>query len=1000
MSQRSTKEIIKRRRKQAPRFRWFRTFFSIFIIFLIIAVIYEIHTSHLQSRLFSYIASHSSYQVEAGPSPSIVFPQSGPFNTRRGYSQILKFENRFKTHGYKIVQQARFSPQMSWIAKLGITPPYPEPYRTGLVITDANGTIIYDAISRNQLFNDIEEIPPLITKTLLFIEDRGLDRQIDTRNNPVINWGRFFKACFLYGASKLGFPIQVEGGSTLATQLEKYRYSSDGKTLSPLDKLRQIVAASLKVYQEGSDTRPARKRIILDYINTMPLAAVPSYGEIYGLGEGLNAWFNVDVQTAAQDLTTITNNPIKAELYRQILMLFCAVRAPSYYLIKNPAALEKRTLNYLHIMENKKLIDPQFATLVSRTPVSFSRGKQPSFHISPAMRKASHTIRLNLLKLLDIDKFYDLNRLHLGVQSTIDGKLQEQIAELFEKLKRPGFIRRKGLLGSRLLSRDDIQDINYSYLLYERTALGNALRIQIDNQDVPFDMNAGMKLELGSTAKLRTLAHYLEIVSILFDTLSPLNKFHLKAKYKAAKDPITKWVAKILIRNPKIKLERLVNLALNRTYSANPEEQFFTGGGIHTFHNYDSRDDNHRVSVREATTRSVNLVFVRLLRDIADFHRKRLPYNESLILNQRNHPDRLRLLQKIATAKAVDLLLYHYRTFYDLSADEIINRLISKEKDPAEQMAILFYAWTTDPDESQLRKWLGRHDIEISQTRIEDLIKKYDVSNWKIKDYAYLLNKHPIELWCAGQINQNHKISWHEIVKKSERVRQITSKWLVKAESRTAQNNNLLIQFEKEAFQRMTPYWQKMGFPFKHIVPSLATALGSSGDRPSALAELMGIILNNGIQRDNYSVETLRLGQATPYETVFQIAPSSGKRIMHPVVTKALQKILQHVVEAGTAVRARNTISGSDGSNIRVGGKTGSGDNRWETFDQWGNLISSKVINRTATFVFFIGDRFFGVVNAFVPGEKAANSHFTSSLPLAIFKLSAPFINAYEGRKT
>ncbi len=1000
MSQRSTKEIIKRRRKKAPQFRWLRTFVSIFIIFLIIAVIYEIHTSHIQSRLFSYIASTSSYQVDAGPSPSIVFPQSGPFNTRRGYSRTLKFEDTLKKHGYHIVKQARFSPQMSWIATLGITPPYPEPYRTGLVITDANGAIIYDAISRNQLFNDIEEIPPLITNTLLFIEDRGLDRQIDTRNNPVINWSRFLKACFLYGASKLGFPIQVEGGSTLATQLEKYRYSSDGKTLSPLDKLRQIIAASLKVYQEGADTRPARKKIILNYINTMPLAAVPSYGEIYGLGEGLNAWFNVDVQTAAQDLAAITNNPEKAELYRQILMLFCAVRAPSYYLIKNPAALEKRTLNYLHIMEHKKLIDPQFATLVSRTPVSFSKGKHPSFHISPAMRKASNTVRLSLLRLLDMDKIYDLNRLHLGVRSTIDGKLQEQIAELFKKLRQPGFVRRKGLLGSRLLSRSDIQNINYSYLLYERTPLGNALRIQIDNQDVPFDMNAGMKLELGSTAKLRTLAHYLEIVSILFDTLSPLNKFHLRTKYKAAKDPITKWIVKILIRNPKISLERLVNLALNRTYSANPEEQFFTGGGVHTFQNYDSRDDNHTVSVREATTRSVNLVFVRLLRDIVDFHRRRLPYNENLILKQRNHPDRMRLLQKIGTEKAVDLLLFHYRTFHGLSVDEIINRLIPKEKDLAEQMAILFYAWTTERNESKLRKWFDRYDIEIYQTGIKRLIKKYDVPNWKIKDYAYLLNKHPIELWCAGQIIQNPKITWHEIVKKSERVRKITSKWLVQEENRTVQNNNLLIQFEKEAFQRMTPYWQRMGFPFRRIVPSLATALGSSGDRPSALAELMGIILNNGTQRDNYSVEMLHMGQATPYETVFQITPSSGKRIMHPVVTKALQKILQLAVEAGTAVRARNTISGFDGSNIPVGGKTGSGDNRWETFDQWGNLISSKVVSRTATFVFFIGDRFFGVVNAFVPGEKAANSHFTSSLPLAIFKLSAPFINTYEGKKT
>ena len=34
-----------------------------------------------------------------------------------------------------------------------------------------------------------------------------------------------------------------------------------------------------------------------------------------------------------------------------------------------------------------------------------------------------------------------------------------------------------------------------------------------------------------------------------------------------------------------------------------------------------------------------------------------------------------------------------------------------------------------------------------------------------------------------------------------------------------------------------------MGYPFASLTPSLATAIGSSGDRPAALAELMGIIL-------------------------------------------------------------------------------------------------------------------------------------------------------------
>jgi hypothetical protein len=35
----------------------------------------------------------------------------------------------------------------------------------------------------------------------------------------------------------------------------------------------------------------------------------------------------------------------------------------------------------------------------------------------------------------------------------------------------------------------------------------------------PFDVNEGMKLELGSTAKLRTLAHYLDVMAQLYDEL-------------------------------------------------------------------------------------------------------------------------------------------------------------------------------------------------------------------------------------------------------------------------------------------------------------------------------------------------------------------------------------------------------------------------------------------------------------------------------------------------
>ena len=51
-----------------------------------------------------------------------------------------------------------------------------------------------------------------------------------------------------------------------------------------------------------------------------------------------------------------------------------------------------------------------------------------------------------------------------------------------------------------------------------------------------------------------------------------------------------------------------------------------------------------------------------------------------------------------------------------------------------------------------------------------------------------------------------------------------------------------------------------------------------------------------------------------------------------------------------------------------------------------GRLVDSRVANRTAVFVFMIGDRFFGTVMVFVPGESARKYEFTSSLAAQVFK--------------
>src|SRR3546814_815991 len=115
-----------------------------------------------------------------------------------------------------------------------------------------------------------------------------------------------------------------------------------------------------------------------------------------------------------------------------------------------------------------------------------------------------------------------------------------------------------------------------------------------------------------------------------------------------------------------------------------------------------------------------------------------------------------------------------------------------------------------------------------------------------------------------------------------------------------------------------------------------------------------------------------------------------GERVLPAAVARAVRSALVDVVENGTGRRARGAFHGPDGGPLVAGGKTGTGDHRYERFGRGGEVIESRVVNRTATFVFFLGDRFFGVISAHVAGPDSADYRFTSALPTQLLRSLAP----------
>jgi hypothetical protein len=113
---------------------------------------------------------------------------------------------------------------------------------------------------------------------------------------------------------------------------------------------------------------------------------------------------------------------------------------------------------------------------------------------------------------------------------------------------------------------------------------------------------------------------------------------------------------------------------------------------------------------------------------------------------------------------------------------------------------------------------------------------------------------------------------------------------------------------------------------------------------------------------------------------------------MPPEVAHVLKLVTKNVVERGTAQRIKNTFVNPDGTPLEIGGKTGTGDNRFETFRRSADEIevtSSKILSRTSTFVFFVG-HYFGIVTAHVEGPEASEYEFTSALAVQVLKTLWP----------
>src|SRR5262249_47307401 len=149
------------------------------------------------------------------------------------------------------------------------------------------------------------------------------------------------------------------------------------------------------------------------------------------------------------------------------------------------------------------------------------------------------------------------------------------------------------------------------------------------------------------------------------------------------------WARDTLIARPGIPLADYLEQALLRKYSASPGEAFFTGGGLHHFANFHSADNARNPTVREAFRDSINLPFVRLMRDLVDHLIFLARGGARSVLENLSDPRRASYLSRFADREAKQFLRRFYASYRGLAPDAALARLLAARAPTPKRVAVV-----------------------------------------------------------------------------------------------------------------------------------------------------------------------------------------------------------------------------------------------------------------------------------------------------------------------
>src|SRR5262249_1565301 len=151
------------------------------------------------------------------------------------------------------------------------------------------------------------------------------------------------------------------------------------------------------------------------------------------------------------------------------------------------------------------------------------------------------------------------------------------------------------------------------------------------------------------------------------------------------------------------------------------------------------------------------------MRDVVRWHEARLPYDAGAVLADPANPLRRRMLAEAADGEGRLVLARAYRGYRDAGPDALLDRLAGGHAN-ARPLAIAFYAWKLGTPPGELAHFLEAHRVRLAPRDIDRLARVYGNPSFGLLDYAYLLRRPALDVWCAGELYAHPGESWSALL--------------------------------------------------------------------------------------------------------------------------------------------------------------------------------------------------------------------------------------------